>query len=121
MPEFGARSLSRLNSCDERLQELFKEVIKEIDCTILCGYRDLKAQNEAYAKGFSKVDFPNSKHNAFPSLAVDVAPYPIDWNNLDRFNKLAEVVKEKANALGIKVKWGAEFKTLKDYPHWELE
>lgn len=121
MPKFSPRSESRLNSCHEDLQRLFYEVIKEFDCSILCGYRDSRAQHEAYIKGYSRVDYPDSKHNKFPSRAVDVAPYPIDWNDLEAFNKLAQVVKQKAQELGIEVKWGAEFKTFEDYPHWELK
>ena len=59
MPRFSRRSLSRLETCDERLQKLFKEVVKHFDCTIIEGYRGKEKQNEAYNKGNSKVKFPN--------------------------------------------------------------
>jgi peptidoglycan L-alanyl-D-glutamate endopeptidase CwlK len=120
MPSFGPRSTSRLNSCHEDLIRLFTEVVKEFDCTIICGHRDARAQNEAFVNGFSKVDFPNSKHNKFPSLAVDVGPWPLDFNDYAAFEELGKVVLRKAAELGIKVKWGRDFKSLKDYPHWEL-
>jgi len=61
------------------------EVIKYYDCSIVCGHRGEIAQNEAYSVGNSEVKWPNSKHNKFPSHAVDVAPYEktsIDWNKL---------------------------------------
>lgn len=61
------------------------EVIKYYDCSIVYGHRGEIAQNEAYAAGNSQVKWPNSKHNKFPSHAVDAAPYEktgIDWNQL---------------------------------------
>ena len=63
--------------------------------------------------------FPMSKHNIKPSLAVDVVPWPLDWTNIDRFIELGRIVKEEAEKLKIDVDWGGEWKTFKDYPHWE--
>lgn len=75
MPYFAAVSRERLNTCDIALQNLFLEVVKNYDCSILCGYRGEAEQNEAYENGFSKLRFPNSMHNRYPSAAVDAAPY----------------------------------------------
>jgi peptidoglycan L-alanyl-D-glutamate endopeptidase CwlK len=61
------------------------EVIKYYDCSIVYGHRGEIAQNEAYAAGNSQLKWPNSKHNKFPSHAVDAAPYEktaIDWGKL---------------------------------------
>ena len=52
--------------------------------------------------------------------AVDVVPLPLDWNNIASFEKLGEKIMQKAEDLGIKIKWGRDFKGLKDYPHFEL-
>ena len=52
------------------------------DCTIVCGHRNEIAQNLAFAENRSQLKWPNSKHNKWPSNAVDVAPYEtsgIDW------------------------------------------
>lgn len=78
MPSFSRKSLSKLNTCDERLQRIFMEVIKKEDCTILCGTRSKEDQNMMYKTHRSKLKYPQSKHNRLPSKAVDVAPYPID-------------------------------------------
>ena len=61
-----------------------------------------------------------SKHNHKPSLAVDVVPLPLDWEDIPAFEKLGEKIMAKAKELGIKIKWGKNFKGLVDYPHWEL-
>ena len=112
--------MQKLSTCDNRLQVLFYEVIKEFDCTILCGHRGEAEQNAAYASGNSKLKYPKSKHNSLPSMAVDVAPYPIDWLDLKRFKELSEVVKKKAAELNIGIVWGGDWKKFPDAPHYEL-
>ena len=75
MPKFGQTSKENLSTCHEDLQELFNEVIKHWDCSVVEGYRDEERQNKAYREGNSKVKYPNGKHNRIPSNAVDVVPY----------------------------------------------
>jgi hypothetical protein len=52
--------------------------VSPIDFKILCGHREEKEQNEAFNKGNSKLKWPQSKHNSLPSLAVDIAPFPVN-------------------------------------------
>jgi len=85
MPKFSQPSLSKLSTCDLELQKLFFEVIKYFDCTILEGYRNQADQEKAFQAGNTKLHFPHGKHNQQPSLAVDVAPYPLNWSNTKRF------------------------------------
>ena len=129
MPRFGSRSKKRLGSCHPDLQKVFNEVIKKEDCSILCGHRGEKAQNEAYKKGHSKVKYPKGRHNAIPSNAVDVAPYPIDWDNLERFTLFAGYVLGIAESMEIDLIWGNDWNKdwntedtgFRDYPHFELK
>tara|TARA_R110002126_G_scaffold5344_1_gene28253 strand:+ start:230 stop:622 length:393 start_codon:yes stop_codon:yes gene_type:complete len=109
MPRFGTRSKSRLHTCDGRLIELFNKVVKEFDCTVIEGHRGKDAQNEAYNKGNSKLKFPNGKHNKSPSVAVDVAPYPIDWKDRDRFHYFGGYVLGIAKSLGLNIRWGGDW------------
>jgi peptidoglycan LD-endopeptidase CwlK len=78
MPKFSQASLDKLQTCDKRLQVLFMEVIKHTDCTTICGRRNEEDQNEVFNAGKSRVQFPESAHNSYPSLAVDAAPIYAD-------------------------------------------
>ena len=85
MFKFSDTSKKRLETCHTDLQVIFNQVIKYIDCSIICGIRGKEEQETAFNTGKSKLIYPNSPHNIFPSMAVDVAPYPINWIDFDRF------------------------------------
>lgn len=121
MNKFSKRSLEQLSTCDQRLQDLFTKVLQEMDCTIIEGHRGREKQNRMVEEGKSKVKWPRSKHNTFPSKAVDVMPYPIDWNDMERLQEFASIVKKTAKRMNIKIKWGGDFESFFDGPHWELE
>ena len=109
MPRFGKRSIGRLQTCDQKLQELFYEVVKHFDCSIIEGHRGEERQNKAFADGKSKVKYPNGKHNQNPSIAVDVAPYPIDWSDRDRFHYFGGFVLGVAKEMGMNIRWGGDW------------
>lgn len=115
MPRFSETSKRRLATCHQDLQTLFNQVINHFDCTILCGHRGEADQNEYYASGRSKVKWPNGKHNKLPSMAADVAPYPIDWGDRERMHMFAGFVLGLAQALhddGLmtyRVRWGGDW------------
>ena len=109
MPHFGRRSLHRLRTVDPRLQTLLTRVVQTYDCTILEGHRGEAAQNAAFDAGKSKLRWPNGNHNAYPSRAVDVAPYPVDWNNTKRFYHFAGFVQATALQLDIPIRWGGDW------------
>lgn len=85
MPHFGNSSRRKLATVVDVLQELCNRVIEHKDITILVGHRTEEEQNAAYDKGASTKQFPQSKHNLFPSMAVDIAPWPIPegWGDLE--------------------------------------
>ncbi len=127
MPKFGKTSRARLDTCVDPVQEVMNEVIKHFDCSILCGHRSEVEQTKAYNEKRSKVQFPNSKHNSLPSKAVDAAPYPIDWNDLNRFRYFAGFVVGIAASMGHKFRWGGDWdqdtdlkdQNFNDLPHFE--
>lgn len=84
MPKFSQSSFSKLSTCHRDLQVIFFEVIKYFDCTVIEGHRGQEAQDKAFQEGKSQLKWPDGKHNQSPSMAVDVAPYPIDWYNYKR-------------------------------------
>ena len=128
MPQFGNASRRRLQTCDARLRRVFEEVVKHCDCTVLCGHRGQEEQDKAYEEGRSKVRWPNGKHNSNPSRAIDVAPYPIDWENLDRFYYFSGYVMNEARHQGVKLRWGGDWdsdtevsdNSFNDLVHFEL-
>lgn len=128
MPSFSQVSKDRLATCHPKLQALLNEAIKHYDFTVLCGHRGKDEQDAAYNSGRSKVRWPDSKHNRTPSLAVDVAPYPVDWSDLDRFRRLAWFLKGLGLGLGADLRLGADWdgdnditdQTFHDLPHVEL-
>lgn len=120
MPTFSHSSLDKLATCHPHLQQIMKEVIKHVDIIILCGHRGEKEQNAAFENHTSQLKWPNGKHNRMPAMAVDIAPYPVDWYDLGRFQTVADVVKNVAKTMGIEIAWGGEWKSFKDLPHFEL-
>lgn len=127
---FGKRSLRCLSECHPDLQKVANHAIKHggMDFAVYCGHRNEADQNRAKAEGKSRLSFPHSKHNKFPSHAFDAAPYPIDWNDIERFKKLGEIMLASARAVGVQIRWGGDFnmdgdKTTRDAwdkPHFEL-
>ena len=129
MPRFGKKSRKNLATCHKDLQDLFNEVIKHVDCSILEGHRGKEGQNKAYDEGKSKVRFPNGRHNASPSRAVDVMAYPIDWNDRERNTLFAGYVIGLARGMGVTLRWGGDWDSdfnlkenfFDDHPHFELK
>jgi len=128
MPKYSLQSQTKLSQCHPLLQQVFNEVVNDFDCTIFTGQRDQEEQDELFRQGKSKVQFPNSKHNQSPSLAVDAAPYPIDWHDRERASYFAGYVLGVARSMDITLRWGGDWdqdwevkdNTFDDFPHFEL-
>ena len=144
--KFSEKSMSSLNTCNHQLLEIFNEVIKYFDCSVLTGFRDKEKQDKAFREGWSLLKFPKSKHNQFPSMAIDVVPYPIPekWGVInfdDKIDKIKIQIKELhkfyyfagfvlgvAAAKGIKLKFGGDWdgdqdfndQSFDDLVHFEL-
>ena len=129
MAKFGKKSKMVLSTCEKDLQKVFNEVIKHVDCSVIEGHRSEKRQNELFEKGFTKVKYPNGRHNSYPSRAVDVVPYPIDWDDRERFHLFAGFVLATARSMGITLRWGGDWNMnfqvddnkFDDFPHFELK
>lgn len=124
--KLGKTSLERLGTIKPELQKVVRKAFETMpfDVTVLEGIRTAERQKELVAKGASKT--LNSKH--LTGNAVDLAPWPIDWDNKARFNIMAEHVLTAAKELGIKVRWGGDWdmdgdsndERFYDGPHFEL-
>jgi len=126
MAEFSKTSKTNLKQAHIDLQTLFNEVIQIVDCSVICGHRGEKAQNEAFDKGFSKVRFPNGKHNKKPAMAVDVMKYPINWENKQEAIEFMEFVMKIADRLlkegkiKHRIEAGGRWVTFPDLPHYQI-
>lgn len=113
-------SRQKLQTCHSDLIKLVTSVSEVTNIAVICGHRGKHEQEQAFLKGTSKAKWGQSKHNKIPSMAVDIVPLPLDWNDIPSFEKMGETVLEIAKKLNIKIKWGRDFSKLKDYPHFEL-
>lgn len=131
MPSFSRSSQAKLDTCEGRLILVFEQVVLRHDCTVLCGIRSRDAQDEAYKSGASTKEWPHSRHNSLDdyglSMAVDVAPYPIDWDDLPRFRLFAYYAIGMADGLGVTLRWGGDWDSdpktknnFDDLVHFEL-
>ena len=129
MYKFSKRSLDNLKNVDQRLVDICNELIKEIDFTVIEGYRTLERQKELFNAGFSKIDGikKKGKHNYSPSLAIDIIPYKKGHNPFDGSEESTKMFKELnksfdkvAKKLGIKYEWGGNWKTFVDLPHYQV-
>ena len=120
MPEFSGRSKARLLTCHPDLQRLFNEVIKRRDCTIIHGRRNQDEQDELFRTGFSKLEYPHSKHNKLPSHAVDAMPYfsmepHVRWDDIESMYNFVGYVQGIGDQLGIKIRSGADWNENLDF------
>lgn len=136
--ELGQRSLDRLKGVHPDLVAVLKHAISisPQDFTVLEGVRSQARQLELYAQGRTKpgqVVTWTKTSNHFKRAdgyghAVDIAPFPIDWNDTKRFDAVAKAMFQAAEALGIGIRWGADWDSdgkprergESDSPHFEL-
>lgn len=129
MPKFSKGSADRLSRAHPLLQKLMNEAIKQFDFMILDSQRGRAAQELAFRQGHTKVHFGNSAHNWNPSIALDVAPLPVNWRGTKQFITLGQkIIMPLAKSMDIPIRWGADWdmdsdlsdETFVDLPHYEL-
>ena len=135
----SARSRSRLDGVHPDLIRVVERAIlkSDQDFTVLEGVRTPERQQQLYAQGRTKpgpkVTWTlNSRHFVNPRTgyghAVDLAPFPIDWNDLNKFDAISRAMFAAAKDLGIAIRWGADWdgdgkpreRGESDSPHFEL-
>lgn len=136
--KLSAQSLGRLAGVDPRLVQVVQRAIQlsDQDFMVLCGVRTRREQSELYAQGRTKpgpvVTWTlQSRH--LPAAdgygkAVDLVPYPVDWNDLAKFDAISRAMFKAADELNVAIRWGADWdrngiareKGETDSPHFEL-
>jgi len=114
----GTRSKQNLSGVHPDLVAVVEAAIKITDQDFLVteGIRNINRQRELVKAGKSKT--MNSRH--LTGHAVDLCPYPVDWNDHSKFEAIAEAMKAAAEDLGIPLEWGGDWKGGWDKPHFQL-
>ena len=112
------RSMQNLSGVHPNLIAVVKRAIQitKQDFTVIEGVRNIERQRQLVAKGASKT--MNSRH--ITGHAVDMVPWPVDWNDLERFKVVSEAMKDAAEELNIPIVWGGDWKSFYDGPHFEI-
>ncbi len=118
---FSKRSRARLAGVHQDLIDVVSRALEitTVDFTVVEGLRSPARQRELVATGASQT--MNSRH--LTGHAVDLAPYiagSVRWD-WPPFYELARAMKLAAGELGIPIKWGGDWRTFKDGPHFELD
>lgn len=129
MSGFDKGSAERLSRAHPLLQKLMHEAIKQAPFMILDSQRGRAAQELAFRQGRTKAHFGNSAHNWSPSIALDVAPLPVNWKNVKPFAVLQmHIIRPLATTMRIPIRHGCDWnmngiltdESFIDYPHLEL-
>ena len=117
--KLGTRSLQSLSGVHPDLVAVVKKAIQitEQDFTVIEGIRNINRQRQLYKAGKSTT--MNSRH--ITGHAIDMVPWPVDWDDLERFNVMAEAMKTAAEVQEIPIVWGGDWKSFYDAPHFELD
>lgn len=114
----GLRSKQNLSGVHPDLCSVVELAIKltSQDFMVIEGVRNINRQRELVATGKSKT--MNSRH--LTGHAVDLCPYPVDWEDADKFIAISVAMKEAAKELDVSIEWGGDWKNGWDKPHFEL-
>lgn len=122
----GKSSRQKLSSVNADLEYVIIEASKWMNISVLDGHRGMERQNLLFEQGASRLKYPASRHNLYPSHAVDVAPYNseikgIDWEDIEGFKDMIRLIKIIASTMGLEITCGGDWESFKDYPHIELK
>jgi hypothetical protein len=118
--KLSKRSLDRLNGVDDDLVAVVKRAIEltEVDFGVTEGIRTLDRQRVLFNEGKSKT--MNSKH--LIGRAVDVVAFvdgKVSWDK-EYYVTISKAFKQAAKELEVSIRWGGDFKSFFDGPHYEL-
>ena len=96
MYKFSKTSKRRLKTCDPKLQRIANKAIQYVDFSVITGHRNKHAQNKLYPR-YTKVKWPYSKHNSYPSQAIDIAPYIKPYGTITGSDKQIREIAKRHN------------------------
>lgn len=152
--KFGKASRAKIARCHPDLRKVINEaeLISPIDLTIIETIRRRETQQDYFARGRTKPGriithrdgvSRRSNHQArhpvtgkwlddddpnAVSYAVDIGPFPLDWNDAFGFGVVYAVMMQAAANVGVNLRSGADWDSdgdrsdqkFDDWPHFEL-
>ena len=114
MNVFGIASNAALATADNILRVIALKVLEIKDHSVLKGHRPQGEQNAAYYGNpqRSKLKWPDGKHNALPSRAIDVQTYPLPSETLPALEYERILREEQLYLLGLYVGVASEMGTM---------
>lgn len=114
------KSKEKLEGVDIRLVRLVEQAIKEttVDFTVLEGLRTPERQKQLVNDGYSQT--LKSKH--LTGHAVDLVAIvngKVSWEK-EHYPEIAKAMKKAAADQKVNIRWGGDFKSFFDGPHFEL-
>jgi hypothetical protein len=118
--KLSQRSLDRLKGVDEDLVAVVKRAIEltDVDFGVTEGVRTIERQRMLFNEGKSQT--MKGKH--LIGRAVDVAAYvgsEVSWDK-EHYITISKAFKQAAEELNVSIRWGGDFKSFFDGPHFEL-
>jgi peptidoglycan L-alanyl-D-glutamate endopeptidase CwlK len=116
--KLGTRSRQNLSGVHPDMIAVVEKALElsEVDFTVIEGVRNIERQRQLLADGKSTT--LKSRH--LTGHAVDMVPWPVDWEDLERFEAMAKAMKAAAKELEVPIIWGGDWKSFYDAPHFEL-
>ena len=108
---WSRKSRKVYNTLHFDLQIMVDELLEYMDVSLIWGHRTEAEQNALYPKN-SKLQWPQSKHNSLPSLAVDIQPYPYPTTENDLragLGYMAGLCIGIASVNGFQIRWGGDW------------
>lgn len=114
------KSLDKMQGVDSRLIQVVKRAIEitTVDFKVLEGLRTPERQQELLKQKVTQT--LKSKH--LGGLAVDLGALKgadVSWDKSLYF-EIAKAMKQASKELNIPIRWGGDFKSFFDGPHFEL-
>ena len=119
--KLSQRSLDKMIGVNPKLVEVVKLAITKspLDFSISEGLRTVERQKELVAQ--KKSQTMKSRH--IVGEAVDICVLvdgKVNWD-FENYRKVADVFKECAKELDVKITWGGDWTSFKDGPHFQIE
>lgn len=122
-------SVDRLHGVHPALVDWAFRVVSIMDVRVIYGVRTQEEQRQLLkAKATRTMNSYHLIQSTGYGHAIDLAPYPIDWKDLNRFYVMGGIGLAIAHDMDLPVTWGRDWdgdmdfadQEFNDFLHWQL-